>query len=252
MPLSAISLDDIHRARERIRPYTLRTPLVRLHFDSVRPIFLKLENLQPVGSFKIRCGANALLSRPESERRKGFATASAGNFAQGLAYAARALDLPVTAVVPDTAARSKLDALRALGTQIVVRPYAEWWAMLEQPPAQFAGRVFVHPCCDPAVIAGNATIGVEILEDLPNVDAVIAPYGGGGLSVGIASCLKAQRPGVRVYACETEAGRPVGAAFAAGTPQAVPFDSGSFVTGMGSGRVLDVMWPLVRRLLDGA
>lgn len=246
------TLDDIRAARERLRPFILRTPLVRLNHAGTRPIFLKLENLQPVGSFKIRCGANAVLSRSADQQRAGFATASAGNFAQGLAFAARAIGVPAVAVVPDTAARSKLEALRALGCELVERPYADWWALLEDPPAQFDGRTFVHPVCDPEVLAGNGTIGLEILEDLPDVETVVVPYGGGGLSVGIAACLKAERPGVRVFACETEAGRPVAAAFAAGAPQEVPFNSRTFVTGMGSRRVLDAMWPLVRQVLDGA
>lgn len=251
---------SVHRARERIKGFALRFPLVRLSHPggspagraAARPIFLKLENLQPVGSFKIRCGTNALLSCSPDQQARGVATASAGNFAQGLAFAGRQLGVPVTAVVPDTAARSKIEALEGLGARIVVRPYLEWWELLEKPPRELEGRTFIHPVSDPEVIAGNGTLGLEILEDLPDVDCVIAPYGGGGLCVGIASYLKAVRPVSRVYACETEAGRPVAAAFAAGRPQEVSFNSKTFVTGMGSRRVLDSMWPLVQRFLDGA
>lgn len=243
---------SIQRARERIKGFAQHFPLVRLNYPGQRPIFLKLENLQPVGSFKIRCGANALLQRPPEQRARGVATASAGNFAQGLAFAARQIGVAVTAVVPDTAARSKIEALQRLGAQIVVRPYIEWWKLLEQPPEEFDGKMFIHPVSDPEVIAGNGTIGLEIFEELPNVDCVIVPYGGGGLSVGIAAYLKTMRPSIRVYACETEAGRPVAAAFATGGPQEVPFNSRTFITGMGSRRVLDSMWPLVQRYLDGA
>ena len=239
-------------ARQRIQPFCVRLPLVRLNCASTRPIYLKLENLQPVGSFKIRCGANALLSLSGEQRAAGVVTASAGNFAQGLACAARALEVPVTAIVPDTAARSKLEALRAYGVQIREEPYARWWQLLEEPPAQIDGRAFIHPVSDREVLAGNATLALEILEDLAAAPTVLVPYGGGGLSVGIAAVLKEQRPASRVYACETEAGAPVAAAFAAGHPVEVAFNPNTFVTGMGSRRVLDSMWPLVQRLLDGA
>jgi threonine dehydratase len=242
---------SVEIAAERIRGIALRTPLLRLNVDSDRAIYLKPENLQPIGSFKVRCGANALLSRTPAERNGGVTTASAGNFAQGLAYAGRRVGIAVRAVVPETAARSKLAALEQLGAETIVRPYRQWWELLEQSPTNYEGRPFIHPVSDPEVLAGNATIGREILEDLPEVETVIVPFGGGGLAVGIAAALKARRPSVRVLACETEAGQPLAAAFAAGGPREVPFNSNTFVTGMGSPRVLDAMWPLIRQMLDG-
>lgn len=237
----------IEAARERISDLALRTPLVRLQGSARRDIFLKLELLQPVGSFKIRCAANALLSRGDSVRG-GVFTASAGNFAQGLAYAGRAQGIPVTAYVPDTAARSKVDALERFGASVVTLAYDRWWAMLAEPPTDPA---FIHPVIENDVLAGNATIGAEIVEDLPDVATVLVPYGGGGLSCGIAAALRAYGSGADVLASETEAGAPVRAAFAAGEPVTVPFAS-SFITGMGGPTVIPAMWPLVRDLLKGS
>lgn len=251
-PLNKIPPEEVRAAAARIRKLAIRTPLVRLNHDGDHPIYLKLENLQPVGSFKIRCAANALLKRIEAGEGPAFATASAGNFAQGLAFAAKAAGASVTSVVPEAAAQSKLDGLRALGAQIRRVPYDEWWDLLESPPEQIEGAAFIHPVCDPDVVAGNGTIGLEILEDLPDVAAVIAPYGGGGLSTGIASYLKSERPDIKIFAGETEAGTPVAAAFKAGEPVEVDFNADTFVTGMGARRVLDAMWPLVRAVLDGA
>ena len=237
--------DMFKAAQARIAGVAMRTPLIRLHADDRDDIYLKLENLQPIGSFKIRCAANALLARAE-RLAGGVSTASAGNFAQGLAYVGRALGIEVTAYVPETAARSKIDALKRLGSRVVDLPYGQWWAMLAEPGDD---PTFIHPVVDRDVIAGNGTIGLEILEDLPNVRTVIAPYGGGGLSVGIAAAMKGS--GARIIACETEAGAPLRAAFAAGKPVEVEFSRDSFVTGMGGPSVLPAMWPLARTVLDG-
>lgn len=250
MALRPIALPDraqIDAARRRIADLAVRTPLIRLQAGDRDDIFLKLEMLQPIGSFKIRCAANALLSRGEA-CRAGVFTASAGNFAQGLAYAGRAHEIPVTTYVPETAARSKIDALERLGASIVALPYDRWWAMLAEPPADPA---FIHPVVETDVLAGNGTIGAEILEDLEDVATVIAPYGGGGLASGIAAALKAGGSPAQVIACETEAGAPLRAALAAGEPVTVPFDAGSFVTGMGGPAVIPAMWPLVRELIGG-
>jgi threonine dehydratase len=192
-------------------------------------IYLKLENLQAIGSFKIRCGANALLARAY-EKFAMVTTGSAGNFAQGLAYAAPELGISVTSIVPDTAAQTKLDALQELGV-IIKRPYLEWWEIMERIDLMRDDPSFIHPVVDTAVLAGNATVGLEILEDLPDVETVFVPFGGGGLSVGIASALHAHKPKAAVYACETEAGTPVAAAFAAGKPVRVKFNAHTFVTG---------------------
>jgi threonine dehydratase len=251
MKLRAPRPDEVEQARQRIRGLALRTPLIRLRHEGPGEIHLKLEQLQPIGSFKIRCGANALLSLPDELRRDGVVTASAGNFAQGLGYAAKQLGVRVTSVVPDSAAKSKLQALEKLGVTLDVRPYDEWWRVMEAPAAHGFGANFVHPVMDPAVLAGNGTIGLELIEDLPDLATVLVPYGGGGLAVGIAAAVKAHRTNIRVFAVETEAAMPVAAAFEAGGPVSVTMTP-SFVTGMGSTRVLDPMWPLVRSLLDGS
>ncbi|MDB5366241.1 MAG: ilvA 1 [Rhodospirillales bacterium] len=188
---------------------------------------------------------------PDHVRSGGVVTASAGNFAQGLGYAARQLGVRVTSVVPETAAKSKFQALEKLGVALDIRSYTDWWRVMESPESNGFGANFVHPVMDPSVLAGNATIGLELIEDLPELATVLVPYGGGGLAVGIAAAVKAHRPGVRVFAVETEAATPVAAAFEAGEPVTVTMQP-SFVTGMGSRRVLDPMWPLVRGFLDGA
>ena len=237
-----LSLAAFTAASDRIRGLAIKTPLLRLQSDERADVFLKLENLQPVGSFKIRCGANALLRRGDVARQ-GVSTASAGNFAQGLAYAGRTLGIPVTTYVPETAASSKLQSLRRLGAEVIPIAYADWWAMLVTPTDD---PTFIHPVTDPDVLTGNGTIALELLEDLPGVATVLAPYGGGGLSVGIAAALRAAGSNARVIACETEAGAPLRAAFAAGAPVEVPFNPKTFVTGMGGPKVLPAMWPLAR------
>lgn len=246
------TLAEIDQARLRIRDIALRSPLIPLQHEGKRRIYLKLENLQPVGSFKVRCAANALLSLPRTLLREGVVTASAGNFAQGLGYAARLHGVKVTSFIPDTAAKSKVEALRRYGVETVERPYADWWRLLEDPAAAGLGENFIHPVANRNVIAGNGTIGLELLDDVPDLRAVFVPYGGGGLSTGIAAAIKAAKPGIRVYACETTAGAPLSAALQAGHPVPVQFDPRTFITGMGSRQVLDSMWPLARKLLDGA
>ncbi|MFV3126875.1 threonine ammonia-lyase [Niveispirillum sp. KHB5.9] len=240
-----LGLEIFAAARDRIRPLALRTPLLRLQVAGRTDIYLKCENLQAVGSFKIRCGANALLRRRELAP-SGVFTASAGNFAQGLAYAGRALGCPVTSYVPETAAASKVEALKRLGARVIAVPYGDWWAMLAQPGDDPA---FIHPVTDPDVLAGNGTIGLEILEDLPDAATILAPYGGGGLSVGIAAALRGAGSDARVVACETEAGAPLTAARAAGGPVTIDFNPRTFITGMGGPAVLPSMWPLARALV---
>ena len=214
-------------------------------------IWLKLENLQPIGSFKIRGAGNALaLARPEDLAR-GVYTASAGNMAQGLAFAARRLGIPCAVVVPDTAPRAKLDAIERLGARYVKEPFDRWWRVLVEHSYPGLDGLFVHPFHDPAVIAGNGTIGLEILEDLPDTDTILVPWGGGGLSCGIAAAAKEVSPRVRVFACEVETAAPLAASLAAGAPQEIAYRP-SFVDGIGSGGLHSGMWPLAQRLLDGA
>ncbi len=250
--LESITLDDIRAARERIAGSFLRTPLVRLNLDDAfAEIYLKLENLQPIGSFKLRGAGNAIALASKEQLAMGVWTASAGNMAQGVAWNARRLGLPCTCVVPDHAPEAKLAAITRLGAQIIKVPFDEWWRIIITHQYEGMEGLFVHPVSDPAVIAGNGTIGLEILEDLPDVDAVIVPYGGGGLSSGIALALRVLKPTAKVYACEVETAAPLAPSLAAGIPQEVTYLP-SFVDGIGSGSLLPDMWPLVSRLLAGS
>ena len=191
-----IPLAEIEAARERIAGTAMRTPLVRLHLqDAPAEIYLKLETLQPINSFKIRGAANAIMLADPAERAAGLVTASAGNMAQGVAWVARTLGLPATIAVPDSAPEAKLAAIERLGGRVLKLPYGDWWDTIITGHVDGIDGLFVHPVQDPAVIAGNGTIGLEILEDLPDPDAVVIPYGGGGLLTGIASAVKAERPG---------------------------------------------------------
>lgn len=247
-----VALDAIRVARERIAPYVLRTPLLRLDLDDApAEIYLKPENLQPIGAFKIRGASNALLSAPPEALRAGVWTASAGSMALGVAWMARRLGLPCAIVAPDHAPQTKLDALARLGARVVTVPFAEWFEILSTRTYPGMDGFFVHPVSDPAVMAGNGTIGLEIVEDLPDVDAVITPYGGGGLSCGVASAVRALQPTVRLYACEVESSAALAAALAAGEPRAIEYTA-SFVDAIGSPRVLDAMWPLASTLLAGS
>ena len=241
-----IPLDEIRAARERLAGRVLRTPLVEL--DGVH---LKLENLQPIGSFKLRGALNAIALAPREQLEEGVLTASAGNMGQGVAWAARELGVACTVVVPDQAPATKLAAIERLGGRIVKVTHERWWQTLEEAAYPELGGFFVHPVQDPAVIAGNGTIGLELLEDLPSLDAVLVPFGGGGLSIGIASAVKALRPAVRVYAVEPETGAPLTAAFAAGKPVEIDFQP-SFVDGAGGPALLPAMWPRLREVVDGA
>jgi len=247
-----IGLAEIEAARERIAGAAVRTPLARLPGeDGPADIYLKLENLQPISSFKIRGATNAVLLAPVSARAKGLVTASAGNMAQGVAWAARSLGVPATIIVPEHAPEAKLAAIARLGGRVLKLPYDEWWNVVVTSHVDGPEGLFVHPVQDPGVMAGNGTIGLEILEDLPDPDAVVIPYGGGGLTTGIASAIKALRPETKIFTAEPETGAALAAALAAGHPVDVDYRA-SFVDGSGSRRVLDSMWPHVRPLVDGA
>jgi threonine dehydratase len=249
-----IELHEIEAARARIADVALRTPLVRLYAPEVpadTEIYLKLEALQPIGSFKIRGATNAVRTAPDEARRAGLVTASAGNMAQGVAWAGRELGLSATIAVPDHAPQAKLDAIERLGGRVVKLPYDDWWQAIVTSRVDGIGGLFVHPVQDEAVMAGNGTIGLEIIDDLPDPDAVVIPYGGGGLTVGIASAVRALRPDVRVYTAEPATGAALTAALAAGEPVDVEY-APSFVDGAGSRRVLDSMWPRVQPLVDDA
>jgi threonine dehydratase len=246
-----IALREIEAARTRISG-AIRTPLVRLNLDDApAEIYLKLENLQPIGSFKLRGATNAVKLAPEAEVAKGLVTASAGNMAQGVAWAARELGVSATIAVPDHAPQAKLDAIERLGGRVVKLPYDDWWNVIVTSRVEGVDGLFVHPVQDEGVMAGNGTIGLEILEDLPEPDAVVIPYGGGGLAVGIASAVRAMRPQTKIFTAEPETGAALKAALAAGGPADVDYQP-SFVDGAGSRRVLDPMWPRVSPLIDDA
>ena len=220
--------------------------------DAPAEIWLKLENLQPIGSFKIRGAANAIRSAPAAETAQGVVTVSAGNMAQGVAWAARELGVPATIVAPEQAPQTKLDAIERLGGRVVKVPYERWWEIMTTSRYDDADGLFVHPVQDERVIAGNGTIGLELAEDLPDADAVLVPWGGGGLFTGIASALAALRPETRVYAVQPETGAAVTAALAAGEPSEAPGFAPSFVDGAGAKVVLPAMWERARPLLAGA
>ncbi len=243
--------DALQEARGRIYDAALRTPLIRLPCRSPCEIWLKLETLQPVGSFKIRGARNALATLDPNRWGEGVYTASAGNMALGLAWCARSRGIPFTAIVPDKAPAAKLSKLESLGATILPVPFDRWWQVLQEHRYDGARGAFIHPVANVAVMAGNGTIGIELLEDLPRVDTVLVPFGGGGLSSGIASALRHGGSPARVMGCEIETATPLTAAFEAGRPHQVE-RTPSFVDGIGGSGVLPEMWPLVRNLIRGA
>ncbi|KAK7111171.1 L-threonine ammonia-lyase-like isoform X1 [Littorina saxatilis] len=252
-----ITLQDILDAKKRIAPYVRKTPLLPFHASwdgdatETKEIFLKLENLHPIGCFKLRGACNAIRLLSPEQLHKGIYTASAGNFAQALSWSARMYDVRCDVIVPDHAPQAKLRPTLELGGHVTKVPFDTWWRVITEHKYEGMAGTFIHPVSDPAVIAGNGTAGLEILDDLPDVDTVIVPYGGGGLSCGIALAIKLQKPKVKVFACEVETAAPVKASFDAGKP--VEFDyKASFVDGIGGKSVLDEMWPLVHTMLDGS
>jgi threonine dehydratase len=245
-----IPLEEIRKAREAIEGAALRTPLIPLQVPDAE-IYLKLENLQPIGSFKIRGATNAVRQAPPEQVAAGVVTASAGNMGQGLAWAAREAGIPCTVIVPEHAPQTKLAAMERLGATIVKAPYDRWWQAIAESRFEGVEGRFVHPVEDDLVMAGNGTIGLEILEDLPDPDVVLIPFGGGGLTVGIASAIRAQRPGTRIFAVEPETAAALAASLDAGSPQEVDYTP-SFVDGAGARTVLPKMWPLVSEVVDGS
>ncbi len=223
---------------------------MRLQVDGPE-IWLKLENLQPIGSFKIRGAVNAIRQAPRQATSRGVVTASAGNMAQGVAWAARELGVPATIVVPEHAPQTKLDAIERLGGRIVKVPYERWWQAIVESRYDGVDGLFVHPVQDEPVMAGNGTIGLELAEQLPGADTVVVPWGGGGLFTGIASALAVRQPRTKVYAVEPATGAAVAAAFAAGEPQTAEYTA-SFVDGAGSRTLLPAVWERARDLLAGS
>ena len=255
--LTLPSGDDIRAARARITGHAVRTPLRRLDTRARgaalargKDIFLKLETAQPIRSFKIRGAASAMLAAPRESLGRGVWTASAGNMAQGAAYVARELGVTCRVVVPDHAPRAKLDAIAALGAESVAVPFDAWWqAMLTHAHPGMDG-LMIHPFADTNVMAGNGTIGLELAGDAPDLDAVLVPWGGGGLALGIAAALREVSPRTKVYAVEVETAAPLTASLAAGKPVTVSRTK-TFIDWMGSDRLSDEMWPLVRERIAG-
>jgi threonine dehydratase len=250
-PLEPLTIEDVRAAADRIVGTAIRTPLIRLDVDAPAEIWLKLEVLQPIGSFKLRGATNAMKLVPRDVLAEGVYTASAGNMAQGVAWGARALGIPCTVVMPDSAPRTKVDAVRRLGAEIVALPYDEWWQTLRDHGRAGMRGTFIHPVANHAVMAGNGTAGIEIVEDLPDVDAVLVPFGGGGLITGIATAVRALAPNARVYGCEVSTSTPLTAALAAGEPVQVE-RAPSFVDGIGGRGLLPEMWPLVSARVSGS
>ncbi len=248
----SLTLDDVQEARKRLAGILPRTPLIRLDDGGTGELYLKLENLQPVRSFKVRGAANALAMLDAAALQAGVYTSSAGNMAQGLAWNARRLGIRCTAIVPDGAPRVKLEAIQRLGAETISLPYDDWWnVMATHRYAPLEPAHFIHPSSDVDVMAGNGIIGLEILEDLPDVNSVLVPFGGGGLSCGIATAVRTLRPEVRVYGCEVDTAAPLAAALTAGGPVPCP-RTATFVDGIGGPAMLPEMWPPASRLLAGS
>jgi threonine dehydratase len=245
-----ITLEAAVEARRNISGIAIRTPLVRLNADE-HEVYLKLENLQPIGSFKIRGASNAIAKTEKERLAKGLLTASAGNMAQGVAFCARRMGIPATVIAPDSAPETKLRAVERLGGKVIKAPFDQWWRAFEERSFPGVDATFIHAFDDANVMAGNGTIGLELIEDLPDVDAVVVPWGGGGLACGIAAVVKALRPSVRVYAAEAATAAPLAASLKAGTAQIVDYRP-SFVDGIGSKTVFPGMLAEAQQLLDGS
>jgi threonine dehydratase len=252
-PVRPIAIEDVRQARKRISGTVLWTPLVRLELGPEKPeIWLKLENLQPTNAYKIRGATNAVACLSDEERAKGVWTISAGNAGQGVAYAARKFGIPSTVVAIETAPQTKLERMRALGAEIVPVSYEQAWVAAEAHEFPGLEGTFVHPFDKYDFIAGHATMGLEILEDLPEVKTVIAAIGGGGLITGVGSAIKALRPDVKVLGAEPETAAPYALSLREGGPRKFTQWEASFVDGAGGKSVTERMWQRMRPVVDGA
>jgi threonine dehydratase len=252
-PVRPITLDEVRAAQKRIASTILRTPLVRLELGQGFPdVRLKLENLQPINAYKLRGAANAVALLSDAERKRGVWTISAGNAGQGVAYAARQAGVPCTVVAIETAPAAKIERMRALGAKLVLVPYEVAWKALDERAYAGVEGTFVHPFDDHDFIAGHATMALEILEDAPDTQAVIAAIGGGGLITGIGSALKALAPKIKIFAVEPETAAPFAASFAADAPKVFTDWKASFVDGAGGQSVFPRMWQRMKPVVDGA
>ena len=252
-PHRPIRLDQVQAARDHIAGVATRTPLLRLnHDDAPADIYLKLENLQPTGAFKLRGACNAMALATEQQLAGGAYTASSGNMAQAVAWNARRIGVDCTVVVPDTAPATKIAAVSRYGARIISVPFDDWWQILmTQRHPEIDGRFFIHPSSNANVMAGYGTIGLEILDDMPDVDAVAIPWGSGGLACALGSVFRILKPDTKLYAIELDTGAPLAASLAAGEPVEVPYEP-SFVDGISGPSIPHEMWPLARKFLDGS
>jgi threonine dehydratase len=248
-----IPLESVRAARDRISGIVTRTPLLCLNHDQApADIFLKLENLQPTGAFKLRGACNAMAMATDTQLANGVYTASSGNMAQAVAWNSRRMGVSCTVVVPDNAPETKLAAVSRLGADIITVPFNDWWQVLlthQYPPLE--GKLFLHPSSNPHVMAGYGTIGLEILEDLPDIETVLIPWGSGGLACALGSIFRVLKPETKLYAVELDTGAPLAASFAVGEPVEVPHKP-SFVDGISGPSLPHEMWPLASQLLDGS
>jgi len=250
-PVRPTALSEICTARERIAKTIVRTPLVRLELGPEFPdIRLKLENLQPINAYKLRGAANAVAALSEADRQHGVWTISAGNAGQGVAYAARAAGVPCTVVVVETAPKSKLERMKALGAKLIPVPYEIAWKALDERSFPRVDGTFIHPFDDDDFIAGHGTMGLEILEDAPDTAAVIASIGGGGLITGVASAIKALKPEIKVFGVEPETAAPAALSFKKDSPQVFPNWRASFVDGAGGQSMFPRMWERMKPVVD--
>jgi threonine dehydratase len=244
-------LAAIENARSVIAGSAIRTPLIRFHVPSApAEIYLKLENLQPIGSFKIRGASNAIAHLPPEKLARGLVTASAGNMAQGVAWCARKLGIPCTVIAPATAPETKISAIERLGGRVIKVSFDEWWRAYEEREYSGVEGAFIHAFDDPDVMAGNGTIALEILEDLPDVAAVVIPWGGGGLTCGIATALRSLRPSCKIFTAEVATAAPLAASMAAGVPTEINYQP-SWIDGIGAKAVFPQMFERARNLIDG-
>src|SRR6266699_1718385 len=251
-PVRPIDLSEIREARQRISQTIVRTPLVRLDLGPEFPdIHLKLENLQPINAYKLRGAANAVALLSEDERKEGVWTISAGNAGQGVAYAAREAGVPCAVVVVETAPKSKVERMKALGAKLIPVPYEVAWKALDERSFPGAEGIFIHPFDDYNFISGHGTMGLEILEDAPDTAAVIASIGGGGLITGVGSAIKALKPEIKIFGVEPETAAPAALSFEKDSPQAFPNWKASFVDGAGGQSMFPRMWERMKPVVDG-
>ena len=248
--ISLPALNDIHAARERLRDLCIRTPLIPLNLDGLdREVWLKCENLQPIGAYKNRPQGSVMTMLSDQQLAKGVYTASSGNSGLGMAWCARVMGVEARCYVPDGSAASKLAALERLGTRVITVSYDEWWATILNAGKDDDPGTYVDAVRDPKALAGDGTIGLEIFEDLPDVDTIVCPFGGGGLACGVAGAMQALNPGCRMVAAEVETATPLSAAMDAGEPVEVTVEQ-SFIQAIGAARVLDTMWPLLSHVVS--